>query len=302
MLKIFLLGSLGLLLGLLVISSSGFGRRTLASKRPVTVACTNQASAKVAPNGDPGNRRFIATNGDPGIGKPIAPNGDPGLEKMPVDLETDYALSALPPHLRAGATVYLLDPAKGYYIARQGTNGFATFVCRTNWEWGEFRSDLGTAMSYDPEGVRTILPLYLDVAALRASGKYTASAIKDTMIARIKAGYYKAPARTGMSYMLAPLMRVYVGDPTDKTVMTVSMPHYMFYAPYLSKEDVGTDSIPFPQLINPETVVLGGKDKALEGYIIVPAIESEAAKYRKDGADLMKRLLAYKPYYKVEDM
>ena len=29
------------------------------------------------------------------------------LEKMPVDLETDYALSALPPHLRDGATVYL---------------------------------------------------------------------------------------------------------------------------------------------------------------------------------------------------
>jgi hypothetical protein len=35
------------------------------------------------------------------------------LEKMPVDLETDYALSALPPHLRNDATVYLLEPQKG---------------------------------------------------------------------------------------------------------------------------------------------------------------------------------------------
>ncbi|MHA4809013.1 hypothetical protein ACX0G9_12945 [Flavitalea flava] len=30
---------------------------------------------------------------------------------MPVSLETDFALSALPAHLREGATVYLLDPA-----------------------------------------------------------------------------------------------------------------------------------------------------------------------------------------------
>jgi hypothetical protein len=274
MMKILLLGSLALLLGLLVVSSSGLGRGgspAIVVRRPAALAC-------------------------------VAPAGDPGLEKMPADLETDYALSALPPHLRAAATVYLLDPAKGYYIGKQGTNGFATFVCRTNWEWGEFRSDVATAISYDPEGVRTILPLYLDVAALRASGKYSASEIKDTMINRIKAGYYKGPTRPGMSYMLAPLMRVYIGDPTDKTVMTVSMPHYMFYAPRLSKEDVGTDTIPFPQLINPQTVVLGGKDMAFEGYIIVPAIESEADKYRKDGADLVKRLMAYKPYFKVEGM
>ena len=42
------------------------------------------------------------------------------LEKMPVDLERDYALSSLPPRLRKAATVYLLDPAKGYYVAQKG--------------------------------------------------------------------------------------------------------------------------------------------------------------------------------------
>src|ERR1700709_1903260 len=71
------------------------------------------------------------------------------LEKMPADLETDFALSALPPHIRAGATVYLLDPAKGYYVARPGTNGFICFVVRTEWERGSYRSDLATAISYD---------------------------------------------------------------------------------------------------------------------------------------------------------
>lgn len=38
----------------------------------------------------------------------------PKLERMPEALERNLALSAAPPHLRAAATTYLLDPAKGY--------------------------------------------------------------------------------------------------------------------------------------------------------------------------------------------
>jgi hypothetical protein len=123
------------------------------------------------------------------------------LEKMPADLETDFALSALPPHLRNAATVYLLDPSKGYYIARQGTNGFVCFIARTEWEWTEFRDDVATPISYDAEGAKTILPVYLDVAAMRASGKYSPAQVKDTIIARIKTGHYKAPSRPGISYI-----------------------------------------------------------------------------------------------------
>ena len=63
------------------------------------------------------------------------------LDKMPKDLETDFALSALPPHLRADASIYLLDPTKGYYVAKKGTNGFICFVVRTEWERAEFRTD-----------------------------------------------------------------------------------------------------------------------------------------------------------------
>jgi len=108
------------------------------------------------------------------------------LEKMPVDLETDFALSCLPPQLRHNATVYLLDPQKGYYIAHKGTNGFICFVTRTEWEWAEFRKDIYTAISYDAEGTRTVFPVYLDVAAMRASGKFTALQIKNIVIDRIK--------------------------------------------------------------------------------------------------------------------
>src|SRR5581483_3751909 len=77
------------------------------------------------------------------------------LDKMPADLETELAISALPAHLRAGATVYLLDPMKGYYVGRQGSNGFICFVDRTDWEWGELRNDDYAPMGYDAEGART---------------------------------------------------------------------------------------------------------------------------------------------------
>ena len=50
---------------------------------------------------------------------------------LPRDLEIQLALSALPPHLRDNATVYVLNPDKGFEVARKGTNGFHTFVART---------------------------------------------------------------------------------------------------------------------------------------------------------------------------
>ena len=224
------------------------------------------------------------------------------LETIPVDLETDYALSALPSHLRNDATVYLLDPKKGFYIGRHGSNGFICFVSRTEWEWAEFRKDLATPISYDAEGARAIFPVYQDVAAMRATGKLTALQIKDSIIDRINRGIYKAPSRSGISYMLAPIMRVYPTTPDNKDIVTMSMPHYMFYAPYVTNSDVGIEPDPLqgPMLINPGQWVMGER-KGPYGYIIYPANEKEKAKIVEEGKGLLKRLVAYKPYFKVEN-
>jgi hypothetical protein len=226
---------------------------------------------------------------------------DTKLEKMPVALETDYALSALPPQLRPGATVYLLDPSKGYYLARKGSNGFICFVMRTAWEWAEFRNDVITAISYDAEGARVIFPVYEDAAAMRASGKYSALQVRDIVIDRIKKGVYKAPAKPGLSYMLGPVMRTYPGKPDQHNVMTMEMPHYMFYAPYLTNADIG--NIPDgqadgPVLVNPEAMFLG-KNKAPYGYIILLAGEKERAKIVADNKVLLKRLADYRSYMKI---
>lgn len=229
--------------------------------------------------------------------------GDWKLEKMPAGLETDFALSALPPNLRQAATVYLLDPLKGYYVSRQGTNGFVCFIERTEWEWAEFRQDVATPISYDAEGAKTIMPVYLDVAAMRASGKYSPVQIRDTVITRIKSGYYKAPSRPGISYMESPMMRVYTSnDPGNNHVASVSMPHCMYYAPYLTYADLGIDSLSTqpPFLVNPDARVLGGKGPY--EYIITPLNEAETAAVRESGKNLLQRLVEYKPYFKVDDM
>ena len=222
------------------------------------------------------------------------------LDKMPVDLETDYALSSLPVDLCNDATVYLLDPQKGYYVGRQGSNGYICFVERTDWEWSEFRDDVCTPISYDAEGAKSIFPVYMDVAAMRASGKFSATQIRDSIIRGINTGVYKAPSKPGISYMLAPVMRVYPAGPDVNEPITVSMPHYMLYAPYLSEKNArykqGTKGL---FLANPDNAILGD-GKGPFGYVIIPASETEKAVIVEDGKDLLKRLAAYRSYFKTE--
>jgi hypothetical protein len=215
------------------------------------------------------------------------------LERMPADLETDFALSSLPTHVRKDATVYLLDPEKGYYISHQGTNEFICFVIRTEWESGEFRPDLATAISYDAEGAKTIFPAYADVAAMRASGKFTASRISDTMTSRFRKGIYRAPSRPGISYMLAPVMRTYLGSPASRQVGSFSMPHYMFYAPYMTEAEIGGNSPAGGPMIL-------GDGKGPHGYIIIPAGAMERAKMMDENKELLKRLIGYKSYLAPE--
>jgi hypothetical protein len=171
---------------------------------------------------------------------------------------------------------------------------------RTEWEWSEYRNDVCTPISYDAEGARSIFPVYMAVAAMRASGKYQATQIRDSIKHRIITGVYKAPSKPGMSYMLAPVMRVYPAGPDVKEPITISMPHYMLYAPYLSEENArykkGTDGL---FLANPDNSILGN-GKGPYGYVIIPASEKEKAVIVEEGKDLLKRLAAYKAYFNTE--
>ena len=81
------------------------------------------------------------------------------IEPLPRDLEIQLALSALPPHLRDNATVYILNPDKGFEVARKGTNGFHAFVARTgddtfrgSWAFTKYRDDILYPISFDKAG------------------------------------------------------------------------------------------------------------------------------------------------------
>jgi len=58
----------------------------------------------------------------------LAQNAETTIEQMPAKLETQLALSALPPAMRDQATVYLLDPKKGYQLSRQGTRRLFSLI------------------------------------------------------------------------------------------------------------------------------------------------------------------------------
>jgi hypothetical protein len=214
----------------------------------------------------------------------------PVIEPMPAALETRYALSALPAALRADATVYLLDPAEGYRLSKQGTSGLTCVVQRTAWELTDFRDDIYIPLCYDAEGTRTYLRVIMDAAALRAQGS-TPEALFATITARIEDGTYPTPARSGVSYMMAPVQRT-VGPPELK-VVTIPLPHLMFYAPHLKNADIGAA----PDLADPSTLLSPFIDRQghdAHSYMIQLLGAAEKAKLLADEAPLLGELCAYR--------
>jgi hypothetical protein len=212
------------------------------------------------------------------------------LEQMPARLETQFALSAAPPGLRDRATVYLLDPERGYQLSRQGTSGVTCIVERTAWELADFRNDIYIPLCYDTVGTRTYLKYIMDAAALRAQ-RMSPTALKAEIEKRYADKTYRVPDKAGLSYMVAPLMRT-VGPP-DMKVHTMAMPHLMFYAPYLTNEDIGA----VPDLSVDSSLLYPFIDKqgtAEHSYVIQLIGEAEKAKILADEKALLDELCAYR--------
>ena len=167
------------------------------------------------------------------------------IESLPRDLEVQLALSALPPHLRDNATVYALNPDQGFEVARKGTNGFHALVARTGddtfrgtWPLKEYRDDILYPISFDEAGAKAQMRVFFDAAEMQAKGTPPGE-LKKIIQDRYKKGYYKAPERAGVSYMLSPILRTYVNPDETEDVATADVPHVMHYAPNVSNQDVG---------------------------------------------------------------
>jgi len=229
---------------------------------------------------------FIGLSALPGLA------AETTLEKMPAQLETQFALSAVPPALRDKATVYLLDPEKGYQLSRQGTSGVTCLVERTVWEWVDFRNDIYIPLCYDAVGTRAHLRAIMDTAVLRAQGS-DALAVKAEIENRYRNKTYSAPEKPGLSYMVAPLMRAL--GPPDMKVHTMSMPHLMFYAPNLTNEDIGA----VPDLAVHASLSYPFVDKqgnAEQSYMIQLIGEAEKARILADEKNLLASLCRYRAF------
>lgn len=218
-----------------------------------------------------------------------ARNSPSKLERMPESLELRYALSALPPHLRGGATTYTLDPATGYILNKKGTNGMTCIVVRSDWQYTErpFRQDIFWPVCYDAEGSKTLLQDYLHAAELRARGMDARQAHFEVTM-RFGTAAYPNPARAGVAYMLAPIMRTF-GDSKVVDPFTMNMPHYMFYAPNLKNADIGGKPFsyyPFVLSMSP------GRDDV----IIMLVGESEKARILSESKDLLTELCSYRDF------
>ena len=212
------------------------------------------------------------------------------IEPLPKDLEIRLALSALPPHLRDSATVYVLNPGKGFEIARKGTNGFHSFVSRNgddamrgSWPLKEYRDDILYPISFDEAGAKTIMPVFFDIATMQAKGTSPAE-LKKIIQDRYKKKYYKAPERAGISYMLSPILRTYTNPDENENVITASVPHVMYYAPNVTNDEVGGGK-PAPGAKYPFVILHGP-----HGYSIQFLGQAETEAVRKEYKDLLERL------------
>ena len=221
-----------------------------------------------------------------GVSTPPSQATETTIEQMPAKLETQFALSALPPALRDRATVYLLDPKKGYQLSRQGTSGVTCLVERTAWEQADSRNDIYVPLCYDAAGSKTFLKVIMDTAALRIQGM-SPGALKAEIESRYKNQTYQAPAHAGLSYMVAPVMRTWMMP--DFNVHTMSMPHLMFYAPNITNEDIG--ALPNSSLLYPFCF----KDGIAEQTYLIQLIgEAEKVKIMDDEKSLLDALCTYR--------
>lgn len=149
-------------------------------------------------------------------------------ELMSVQDETRLALEAAPPHLQAGAGVYVLRE-RGFVQVRRSANGFTCVVNR----------DHPRALKptcWDAEGTRTIVPKVLWFGEQLMRGM-PLEEIERQVEEGFRSGRFVAPARPGVAYMLSPHIRnVNHATGAERTFP----PHVMFYAPNLSDADIGT--------------------------------------------------------------
>jgi hypothetical protein len=144
--------------------------------------------------------------------------------------EIALALSSCPPSVATKAAVYVLEKS-GYVKVRDSQNGFTAIVQHA-------LPNSQDPQCMDAEGTRTFLPRYLKIAELRAQGK-SREEINRFVADAFAKGIFQPPSRPGVDYMLSSENIVIVD--AEKGIVAPFPPHVMFYGPYLTNADLGSD-------------------------------------------------------------
>jgi hypothetical protein len=142
--------------------------------------------------------------------------------------EIALALSACPAAVAKNAGVYALETS-GYVKVRDSQNGFTAIVQHSV-------PGAQEPQCMDAEGTRTILPRILKVAELRAQGK-SPEEIKRLVAEAFARGVFQPPRHVGIDYMLSTENIV----PDDSGVIAPFPPHVMFYAPFMTNAEIGSE-------------------------------------------------------------
>jgi len=152
---------------------------------------------------------------------------------MDREKEIALALSSCPPSVATKAAVYVLEKS-GYVKVRDSQNGFTAIVQHA-------LPNSQDPQCMDAEGTRTFLPRYLTVAELRAQGK-SREEINRCVADAFAKGIFQPPSRPGVDYMLSS-ENITVVD-AEKGIVAPFPPHVMFYCPFLTNADLGSDGSP----------------------------------------------------------
>jgi hypothetical protein len=150
------------------------------------------------------------------------------LPLMDRQREIALALSSCPTTLADKAGVYVLEPS-GYAKVRESQNGFTAIVQHSV-------PGAQEPQCTDAEGTRVILPRMLKVAEWRTQGK-SPDEIRRLVSEAFAQGVFQPPSRVGIDYMLSNENIVV----DDHGVVAPFPPHVMFYAPFLTNADIGSE-------------------------------------------------------------
>jgi len=165
-------------------------------------------------------------------------------------------------------------------VARTGDDTF-----RGSWPFTEYRDDILYPISFDAAGAKAQMRVFFDSAEMQAKGTPPGE-LKKIIKDRYKTGYYKAPERAGISYMLSPVLRTYMNPEESDSVVTLNVPHVMYYAPNVSNEDIGGNQ---PGSMYPFVIMPGP-----HGYFIQFFGLTERAAINKEYEEMLARLCKIK--------